>query len=300
MADRQELALTRRGGLGRYHSHLWAGLLLFARHKPLGMAGGVIVALLIFLAIAAPLISPYDPLGLNSREMLEPPSTAHPFGTDQAGRDVLSRIIWGARVALWVGIVSVSVGTASGIVLGVPSYWGGAVDLVIQRIMDGLLAFPTLILAITLVAVLGPSITNAMVAIGIVMAPQMARLVRGSVLSIRESTFVEAAIAIGASDMEVIWRHILPNILAPIIVMATAGLARAILVEASLSFLGLGTQPPTPSWGADLSGPGRSFFEIAPWLAVFPGLAITLVVLGINLYGDALRDIWDPRLRTER
>lgn len=276
------------------------GLLLFARHKPLGMVGGVIVLLLILVAITAPLISPYDPLEVNSKSMLEPPSGAHLFGTDQAGRDVLSRVMWGARVALWVGIVSVGIGTAAGIFFGLPSYWAGAFDLAIQRVMDGMLSFPTLILAITLVAVLGPGITNAMIAIGIVMVPQMARLVRGSVLSVRENTFVEAATALGARDKDIIWRHVLPNIMAPIIVMATASLGRAILVEASLSFLGLGTQPPTPSWGADLSGPGRAYMEIAPWLATFPGVAVSLVVLGINLYGDALRDVLDPRLRTER
>lgn len=298
MADQRELTMTFPGSVGRSRRFPWANLWLFARRKPLGMAGGIIMAFLIFLAIAAPLVSPYDPLEVNARRMLVPPSGAHPFGTDQAGRDVLSRVIWGARIALWVGIVSVGIGTAAGVLLGIPAYWGGTLDLATQRIMDGLLAFPTLILAITLVAVLGPGITNAMIAIGIVMVPQMARLVRGSVLGVKENTFVEAAVAIGARDREVIWRHILPNVLAPIIVMATAGLGKAILVEASLSFLGLGTQPPTPSWGADLSGPGRSYMEIAPWLATFPGLAVSLVVLGINLYGDALRDILDPRLRT--
>lgn len=300
MADQHELKLELLASAGYGQRLRTAGLLLFAKHKPLGMAGGAIVVVLIFLAIAAPLVSPYDPLEVNSKTMLEPPSRTHLFGTDQAGRDVLSRVIWGARIALWVGIVSVGIGTVAGVTFGIPTYWGGALDLAIQRVMDGMLAFPTLILAITLVAVLGPGITNAMIAIGIVMVPQMARLVRGSVLSVRESTFVEASIAIGARDRYIIWRHVLPNILAPIIVMATAGLGRAILVEASLSFLGLGTQPPTPSWGADLSGPGRAYMEDAPWLATFPGLAVSLVVLGINLYGDALRDILDPRLRTER
>ncbi|MBI2906718.1 MAG: ABC transporter permease [Chloroflexi bacterium] len=298
MAERHELSSMVAAGRGRRMRAV--GLLLFARHKPLGMVGGVIVLLLILVAITAPLISPYDPLEVNSKSMLEPPSGAHLFGTDQAGRDVLSRVMWGARVALWVGIVSVGIGTAAGIFFGLPSYWAGAFDLAIQRVMDGMLSFPTLILAITLVAVLGPGITNAMIAIGIVMVPQMARLVRGSVLSVRENTFVEAATALGARDKDIIWRHVLPNIMAPIIVMATASLGRAILVEASLSFLGLGTQPPTPSWGADLSGPGRAYMEIAPWLATFPGVAVSLVVLGINLYGDALRDVLDPRLRTER
>ena len=298
MADGQATLTLSSPRAARGKSGLWRSVRRFARSKPLGSAGALIMAVLVLLAFGAAVISPYDPLAMNSARTLEPPSADHVFGTDHAGRDVLSRVIHGTRVALWVGIVSVGIGTVAGIFFGILSYWRGAADMVVQRATDGLLAFPTLILAITLVAVLGPGITNAMIAIGIVMMPQMARLVRSSVLTVRENTYVEAAVAVGARDPAIIWRHVLPNIMAPVVVVATAGLARAILVEASLSFLGLGTQPPTPSWGADLSGPGRTYFEVAPWLAIFPGIAVSLAVLGINLLGDALRDIWDPRLRT--
>jgi len=271
----------------------------FIRQKPLGAFGAFIVLAMAFLAIFADLISPYDPTEVHPEFMKKPPSWAFPFGTDGAGRDQLSRVIYGSRISLLVGFLSVIFGTMLGAFLGIISgYFGGNVDLIIQRLMDMILAFPILILALAIVAMLGASLANVIVALAIVIMPGVSRVVRGSVLSIKENQYVEAARTVGVKELRMILVHIFPNVTAPIIVLATINLGTAIITEASLSFLGLGPPPPTPTWGAMLSG-GRAMFEKTPWLAIFPGAAISLSVLGFNLFGDALRDIWDPRLRGE-
>jgi len=273
---------------------LWATI----KRKPLGIASAVLIALLVLTAIFAEALSPYDPLAAQPEIRLAPPSWAHPFGTDDIGRDVLSRIIYGSRISLWVGLLAVGIGTLAGMVVGLVSgYWEGRTDLVLQRVMDAVQAIPGLILALAIVSVLTPSTTNAMLAIAVVIIPGNSRIVRGAVLSAKQNRYVEAAQALGCRHLHIIALHILPNVTAPILIIASIWLGNAILIEASLSFLGLGTQPPDPSWGLMLSSTGRAFMEQAPWLAVFPGLAISLAVLGFNLFGDTLRDAWDPKLR---
>ncbi len=274
------------------------GLLRFIRRKPLGLLSGLIILGLVVAAVAAPLLAPYDPLFQNPRNALRPPGPGHIFGTDQLGRDILSRVVWGARPALLVGLVSVSLATAWGTLLGLFSgYFGKWVDFILQRFVDTLMAFPTIILAIAVVAVLGTGTLNVTVALAIVLTPGVARVVRSATLAVKASQYIEAARCIGCADTRIMFRHILPNVLPPVIVVATVATGNAIVAEASLSFLGLGTQPPYPSWGNMLSGPARSYLELAPWLAIFPGLALSVVVLAFNLLGDALRDTLDPRLR---
>jgi peptide/nickel transport system permease protein len=270
----------------------------FLKRKPLGAASAALILLLVLTAIFADVLSPYDPLAAYPERRLAPPSWAHPFGTDDIGRDVLSRIIYGTRISLWVGLLAVGIGTLAGTVVGLISgYWEGWLDLVLQRVMDALMAIPALILALAIVSVLTPSTTNAMLAIAMVIIPGNSRIVRGAVLSAKQNPYVEAAQALGCRHLRIIVSHILPNVTAPILIIASIWLGNAILIEASLSFLGLGTQPPTPSWGLMLSSTGRAFMEQAPWLAIFPGVAISLAVLGFNLFGDTLRDAWDPKLR---
>ncbi len=235
---------------------------------------------------------------LSTNEILKAPSGAHYFGTDNYGRDVFSRVVYGAWISLQVSVIAVAIGTVVGTLIGVLSgFFGGHVDMVLQRIVDAVLSFPGLILALALVGLVGPSVKNVAIAIGITTFPSLSRIVRAPVLSIKEQAFVEAARNIGASNPRIMVRHILPNIMAVIIVIATARFGSAILVESSLSFLGLGPPPPTPTWGSMLSGDAIYIMQTAWWLAVFPGLAITLVVLGFNLFGDSLRDVLDPRLR---
>jgi peptide/nickel transport system permease protein len=268
------------------------------KRKPLGAAAASILLLLVFTAIFADVLAPYDPLLTRPEIRLAPPSWQHPFGTDDIGRDVLSRIIYGTRISLWVGLLAVGIGTVAGTLIGLISgYWEGWLDLGLQRIMDALMTIPGLILALAIVSVLTPNTTNAMLAIAIVIIPGNSRIVRGAVLSAKQNPYVEAARALGCRHLRIIASHILPNVTAPILIIASIWLGNAIFIEASLSFLGLGTQPPTPSWGLMLSSTGRAFMEQAPWLAIFPGLAISLAVLGFNLFGDALRDVWDPKLR---
>lgn len=275
-----------------------AGLWKFVRQKPLGAFGAVIALMLVMMALFHPWIATYDPNALSPNEVLKGVSQAHYFGTDNYGRDVFSRVVYGAWTSLEVSIIAVVLGTVLGTLIGVLSgYFGGTVDMVLQRAMDAALAFPALILAIALVGLVGPSVKNVSIAIGLVTFPSLSRIVRGPVLSIKEQPYVEAARGTGAGDLRIMLRHILPNIMSLIIVMATARFGSAILVESSLSFLGLGPPPPTPTWGAMLSGDAIYIMQTAWWLAVFPGIAITLVVLGFNLVGDALRDVWDPRLR---
>jgi peptide/nickel transport system permease protein len=270
---------------------VWVAL---TRHR-LALLGGGIVATLVVVALLAPVLAPHDPLQQSLYQRLQPPSLEHPLGTDDFGRDILSRVIYGARVSLRIGLVAVSMALAVGTSLGLlAGYRGGWVDAVIMRGVDILLAFPSILLAIAIVAVMGPGIGNAMIAVSVVMVPQYARLVRASVLSIREMAYVEAARALGAGDARIVLRGILPNCMAPLIVQSTLSMGTAILDAAGLSFLGLGAQPPTPEWGAMLSG-GRELLLQAPWVMAFPGLAIFVVVLGLNLFGDGLRDALDPR-----
>ena len=286
-------------------SRTWGRSLLdVARRKPLGTAGAIVTLLLIFAAVSAPLIAPFDPYELNLTEQGLPirqqaPNGEFLFGTDALGRDVLSRIIYGARVSLMVGFMSVALGTGVGTAIGLASgYWGGKVDEVLQRIVDTFMAFPGIVLALAVIAVLGQSLMNIILVIAIVIAPGTSRVIRGAVLAIKENVYIDAARSIGASDLRIVIRHVLPNVFAPVIIIATVWVGNAIVIEAALSFLGLGTPPPTPTWGGMLAGEGQRNLENAPWLAIFPGLAISIVVLSFNMLGDALRDVLDPRLRT--
>jgi peptide/nickel transport system permease protein len=269
-----------------------------ARRHPRLIVGGVLVALLFLAAVLAPVLAPYNPTAVDAGQGLLPPSRAHLLGTDDLGRDVFSRVLWGSRVSLSVGLISVSIGLIAGVSLGlVAGYFGGSIDLVAMRGIDALLAFPALILAIAITAALGPKVQNAMIAIGIVAIPAYTRLTRGQVLSVREREFVVAARAIGAPSHRVLWRHILPNIANALIVQATLTIAFAVLAEAALSFLGLGAQPPTPSWGQDINYSQRYLANLKWWMSAGPGIAIFLAVFAFNFLGDALRDALDPRLR---
>ena len=279
--------------IGRLQA-LW----LTMKRKPLGAVSAALLVVLVLTAIFADVLAPYDPLATQPEIRLAAPSRAHPFGTDDIGRDVLSRIIHGSRISLWVGLVAVGIGTAAGMVIGLLcGYCEGRLDLVMQRIMDAVQAIPALMLALAIISVLKPNTTNAMLAIAIVIIPGNSRIVRGTVLASKQNRYVEAAQAIGCKHPRIILTHILPNVTAPILIIASIWLGNAILIEATLSFLGLGTQPPTPSWGLMLSSTGRAFMEQAPWLAIFPGMAISLAVFAFNLFGDTLRDAWDPKLR---
>jgi peptide/nickel transport system permease protein len=263
--------------------------------RPAALFGLAVVIFFVGLALLAPLAAPYDPLATDWRAVRKPPSAMHFFGTDELGRDVLARVVWGARASLSAGLVSVSIAVAVAVPLGLVSgYLGGVVDGLVMRIIDAMLAIPFLVLAIALAAFLGPNLTNAMIAIGVVQTPIFTRLTRGQVLAVKHEDYIEAARAVGNPHRRILLRHILPNILAPILVQATLAIAAAIIAEASLSFLGLGQQPPAPSWGSMLNTATR-FLSQAPWMAVWPGLAIFSLVLAFNLLGDGLRDALDPR-----
>ncbi|HEV2011200.1 MAG TPA: ABC transporter permease [Candidatus Limnocylindria bacterium] len=269
-----------------------------ARRNPRILVGGALVLFLVAVAIFAPLLAPYDPIAVNGAVSLEPPSGSHPFGTDDVGRDVLSRVIFGSRVSLSVGLIAVGIGAIVGISLGMAAgYVGGVFDLVSMRLIDALLAFPALLLAIAITAALGPDLRNAMIAIGIVAIPGFTRLSRGQVLATRNREYVEAARTIGCSDLRIVARHIFPNITNPLIVQATLAIAGAMLAEAALSFLGLGAQPPTPTWGADVYYSQRYLSNLKWWMSIGPGIGIFLAVFSFNFFGDALRDALDPRLR---
>jgi peptide/nickel transport system permease protein len=259
--------------------------------------GGLIVVLFVFVAILAPWISPYLPNEGDLAKRLKPPSKEHLLGTDALGRDQLSRVIFGARISLQIQVVAVFIALIIGTLIGmVGGYYGGKLDNLIMRLMDILLAFPGIFLAISIIAVLGPGLTNLMLAAGIYSIPQFARIVRGSVLSLKEKEFIEAARAVGENDFNILFRYLLPNSMAPIIIQTTLRMATVLLTASGLSFLGLGVQPPTPEWGAMLSN-ARGYMITAPHVATVPGLAIMLVVIGFNLFGDGLRDSLDPRLR---
>jgi peptide/nickel transport system permease protein len=269
----------------------------FKRNR-IAMFGATLVAFFVVVASLAPILAPYDPLLTNFMAVRQAPSATWWIGTDELGRDILSRMLFGARASMLAGVVSVTIAMLIGVPLGLlAGYFGGWIDAGISRLTDALLAIPFLILAIALSAFLGPSLSNAMIAIGISVAPRFVRITRGQALTVSAEDYVQSARALGASDSRIIVRHILPNVMAPLIVQATITIASAIIAEASLSFLGLGLQPPDPSWGAMLSI-GKSFMVQAPWMSIFPGLAIFLVVLGFNLLGDGVRDALDPRQDT--
>jgi len=280
--------------------HRWlAATVEFCRRRPLGAVGAVIVVLNLAVALSAGALAPYDPLTTDYGAMLGSPGRAHWLGTDAFGRDVLSRIAYGSRTAMLVGFACAVLGATLGTVIGVTSaYFGGKVDLLVQRIMDVFLAFPLIILALAVVSILGNGIVNVIPAIAIPMIPRAALVTRSSALAIREMPYVDAARAAGFRHRRIILRHMLPNVMAPFLILLTAFLGQAILLEASLSFLGLGVAEPTPAWGLMLRGAAVQFAETAPWMAIFPGLAISLAVFGFNLFGDSLRDALDPRLRT--
>jgi peptide/nickel transport system permease protein len=267
----------------------------------LALFGALVMAVFILLAIFAPLIAPYDPLRQELTEKFAPPSAAHPFGQDELGRDILSRVIFGARISLTAGLAAVALATVAGTIIGIMAgYFGGRPDSLLMRLMDVLLAFPSILLAIVIVSVLGASLTNAMLAIGIVFIPQMARVVRSAVISVRERDYIEAERALGAGNAQIVFSGVLPNSMAPLIVQATLTLATAILDVAALSFLGLGARAPTPEWGAMLTDAFRSgygVFVTGQHAIVFPGIAIALCVLAVNFVGDGLRDALDPRRR---
>ncbi|MFT8871805.1 MAG: ABC transporter permease [Sporolactobacillus sp.] len=265
------------------------------RHNPLAMGGLILILFLIFAALFAKQIAPYNPYSMNISSRLSTPDNSHWFGTDQFGRDILSRIIYGARISLQVGIISVGFSLILGTVMGIlAGYYGGWIDQLISRMTDVLFALPDILLALVIMAILGPSLTNLMLAIGIVYTPIFSRIARGAVLAVRDSLYIEAAYSMGVKERKILFHHILPNILSPLVVQTTLSLAFAILAEASLSFLGLGVSPDTPSWGMMLSE-AKDWMELAWWTAVFPGIAITLSVLSFNIVGDGLRDALDPR-----
>ncbi|MGI9524991.1 MAG: ABC transporter permease [Hyphomicrobiaceae bacterium] len=275
------------------------GLLRFLRKQPLGSAGILIVLLMIVVAIFAPFLSSLDPEANSFESMLVPPGADHFLGTDEFGRDVLTRIMYGARTALFVGLTSAIIGSTIGLVLGVASaYFGGRFDLIFQRVMDIFMAFPIIILALAIVSILGTATHNVIAAITLPFIPRCARVVRSSALAIREIPYIDAARANGFSNTRIIMRHMVPNVMAPYLIMLTAAVGQAILLEASLSFLGLGVQEPTPAWGLMLRN-AQDYIESAPWVAIWPGFAITLAVFGFNMFGDAVRDSLDPRLRSQ-
>jgi peptide/nickel transport system permease protein len=277
----------------------WSAIRFLARRYPLGAFGAVIMALCVFAALFAPYITMYDPLSTNSAFSLARPSAQHWLGCDFMGRDVYSRIVYGSRISLAVGIGSLSLGLTCGVLIGLTSgYLGGWIDLAAQRLIDILQSLPLLVMALLMTASLGPSLRNTIIAISIALIPSSARVVRSTTLSLREQPFVESAKAIGMSEVRIAFRHVLPNTLAPLIVLGTAQLGATILIEATLSFLGLGVPEPHPSWGRMLSESAAEYVRTAPWLVIFPGLAISLVVFGTNLFGDALRDLLDPRQRS--
>ena len=270
----------------------------FARRKPMGVLGAVIVCFLLLTAVFADRMTVHKPEQVRAAQRFRPPSQMHWFGTDDFGRDVFSRVAHGARISLRIGITAVLLGTTAGALIGLVSgYLGGRTDLMLQRVMDGLMAFPTLVLALAVVAAVGASVRNVIIAVGLTLAPAANRLVRSVALSVRETPFVMAARALGGSQWRVVFRHVLPNCLAPYLVIATANLGSAIVAEASLGFLGLGVPPPTPAWGSMLSGATQTYLFRAPWMAIYPGLAISLAVFGFNMLGDAVRDLLDPRLK---
>lgn len=292
-ASGDELPTRRAEARGR---SLWQMSLRRLVRNPGAVTGLVTLTVMVLAALLAPVITSYDPTALAPRERLQPPSASHLFGTDAFGRDIFTRVVYGGRVSLQVGFIAVAISSLIGVTFGLlAGYFGGATDNVVMRLIDVMMAFPGLLLALAIVAILGPNLVNAMIAVGISASPSYARVTRGSVLQAKELAFVEAARQSGARDWRIILLHVLPNVLGPIVVIATLGIANAIIAGAALSFLGLGAAPPTPEWGLMLSD-GRNYLRHAWWITTFPGLAIMVTVLSINLMGDGLRDALDPRM----
>ena len=286
-----QLAVTKRAKWKQ-------AIIRFIRYKPLGAVGAAIVLFMILLAVFAKFISPYHPLETDYVNMFISPNFTHWLGTDAFGRDILSRIIYGSRTAMLVGFTAAFIGATLGMFIGVASaYFGGRIDLLVQRLLDMFMSFPLIILALTVVAIFGTGTDKVIMAITVPLVPRCARVIRASALAIREIPYVDAARACGFSHWRIIFRHMLPNVVAPYLIMLTAFQGQAILLEASLSFLGLGVQEPTPAWGIMLQGGAEEYAESAPWMAIFPGLAISIAVFAFNVFGDSLRDILDPRLR---
>ena len=280
---------------------LWKFVKRLFREKPLGAAGAVICLIFLFCGIFADVLAPYGMNEIKLSNRLKPPSWDHPFGTDNLGRDMLSRNLYGAQISVIIGLSAATLATFISVLLGiVTGYLGGKFDLIVQRMVDAWMSFPDLIILIVVVAVLGPGTWQIIGVLGLLLGIGGSRIIRSAVVSVRENMYVHAAQSIGASTGRILWRHILPNVLPPVIVLFTSRVGTVILAESALSFLGLGVPPPTPTWGGMLSGSGRTFMFQGPWLVLFPGLCLTLVVYAINVYGDALRDIFDPRMRGSR
>jgi len=304
----ESLVIATLPGQGEARPGLGHALVTFARRKPLGVIGGAILVVLVAVAILAPVIAPFDPYEVHIPYKYAGPGTVSEstgqrfwLGADQLGRDTLSRLLYGARVSLYVSLLSVGIGVTLGAVVGIASaYFGGTVDLVVQRGVDSLMAFPAIILALAIVAMAGVSLRNVIVALIVLLAPAAARVVRAQALVVREMDYVQAARAAGAGTWRTIFHHMVPNCTAPYIVFATANLGYAVVVEAALSFLGVGTPPDVPSWGGMLSITGQKYVEVSPWLVIFPSVVVSLTVFGFNLLGDALRDMLDPRLKGEQ
>jgi peptide/nickel transport system permease protein len=274
------------------------GVWRFTRRKPLGAIGGVIVVVMLMMAVFAERIAPYDYDETIRGARMKPPSSAHWLGTDNLSRDLWSRVVYGARVSITVGFATILLGTVGATVIGVSSgYFGGTYDIIVQRFVDAWMSFPFFVIALSVMAVLGPGLGNVVLSLAVVITAGSSRVVRGATISIAQNTYVEAARAMGAGHPRIIVRHIVPNVMATVIILATIGLGGVILAESALSFLGFGVPPPYPSWGAMLSGSGRTYMYRAPWMAIWPGAAISLAVFGFNMLGDALRDVLDPRLR---
>jgi peptide/nickel transport system permease protein len=276
---------------------LWSDALARLRRNPGAVVGAVGLVVLVLIAIFAPALSSHDPLEMIPRERLQPPNPQHWLGTDIFGRDILTRLMYGARISLVVGVISVTISVLIGVSMGLTAgYYGGWIDTLTMRLIDVMLAFPGILLALAIVAIMGPGLLNVMIAVGVAAVPTYARVVRGAVLSTKQNAYVDAALVVGCGHFRVLAFHILPNVLAPIIVIATLRVGSAIITGAALSFLGLGAQPPTPEWGAMLTE-GRNYLRAAWWITTFPGLAIMITVLSMNLVGDGLRDALDPRMR---
>ena len=280
------------------HSFLVEAGVRLVKEKPLGMVGGIITLLLLLTAIFADLIAPYGMNEIHTADFLAPPSARFWLGTDNMGRDILSRVIFGARISVIVGLTASIIATVLSLIIGIVSgYIGGKLDLTVQRFVDAWMCIPSLILCMVIISMIGPGMTSVIIVVGIGKGIHRSRVIRGATMSIRENVYVQAAVAIGCPTTRILTRHILPNIMAPTIILFATGMPVIILLEASLSFLGFGIPPPVPSWGGMLSGPGRLYMFLAPRMAIWPGLALATVVYGINMFGDAVRDILDPRLR---
>lgn len=294
----EPLARPRRAEATVGSPHRPSAAVAFVRQKPLGAVGAALIVLFVVMALGAQWLAPYPYDAGTAADRLQWPSLAHPFGTDANGRDLLSRVIWGARVSVTIGFGAVLISTVIAVVVGATSgFFGGWLDLTVQRIVDIWISFPAVVLLVSLIAIVGPGLLSTTLVLGVLLAPGAARVVRGAVLGVRFQPYMESARCLGAGDLRIVLRYVLPNVSAPILVLATTQLGVAILAESTIAFLGYGVPPPFPTWGSMLSGTGRAYMLQSPWLAIWPGLAISGAVFGFNMFGDALRDVLDPRLR---